>query len=199
MRHFFKWLVYCSLLLAVSVPSYALRCGNRLISEGDSIGKVLKRCGQPTEQDSFQVELILKQGDVLAETRFIDVTYFVYAQSSNQFVRVLRFEDDDLVSIESKDYGGKSSDSALCKDLSSVVSVGDVMPYIRYRCGPPSREKRVGRRVKRIAGSSEVGQFKDQDVFEWHYYFSRDDEKAVLQFVNGRLRTLYREEIEDDD
>ncbi|MBU2713279.1 DUF2845 domain-containing protein [Zooshikella harenae] len=199
MRHLFKWLVSCCLLLAVSVPSYALRCSNRLISEGDSVGKVIKRCGQPTEQDSFQVELILKQGDVLAETRFLDVTYFVYAQSSNQFVRVLRFEDDDLVSIESKEYGNKSSDPALCKDLSSAVSIGDVMPYIRYRCGPPSREKRVGRRVKRVAGSSEVGQFKDQDVFEWYYYFPRDDEKVVLQFINGRLRSLYHREIEDDD
>ncbi|RMF97869.1 MAG: DUF2845 domain-containing protein [Gammaproteobacteria bacterium] len=47
------------LLLAASEPALALRCGNKLVIEGDHKAKVLKHCGEPA---AVQVRRILRAG-----------------------------------------------------------------------------------------------------------------------------------------
>ena len=52
-------------LLAIAFTGYAhagsLRCGNYLISPGDPVAKVHKRCGTPTHEEQWQEEYIIRR------------------------------------------------------------------------------------------------------------------------------------------
>lgn len=43
-----KWTVLLALSLLMTTQAYALRCGTKLIREGDRVHKMFKHCGQPS-------------------------------------------------------------------------------------------------------------------------------------------------------
>jgi hypothetical protein len=51
MRNLYVVVIVLLLCFGISRPSHALRCGNKIILEGDFILKVLKNCGKPVFTD----------------------------------------------------------------------------------------------------------------------------------------------------
>ena len=83
----------------------SLRCGQRLVGEGQTTSDVYDRCGEPTERSAETdfVTVHLQRGvDV---TRPVLVERWVYDLGPKRFVRYLTFVDGTLVDVGEGSYG----------------------------------------------------------------------------------------------
>jgi hypothetical protein len=102
-------------LLVVSVlasaPAFAFHCGSKLVHEGDTRGQVRSKCGEPSEIEVRSIlrrpVVWLKGRPVFASSDFVDipVEFWIYNFGPNKLMRRLRFEDGELVDIETLGYG----------------------------------------------------------------------------------------------
>ena len=95
----------------MSAPALAFHCGTKLVHEGDTAGAVRAKCGEPSEinvRSILRRPLIWIRGrPVFASTEFVEVPIetWVYNFGPNKLMRRLRFEDGQLVEIETLGYG----------------------------------------------------------------------------------------------
>jgi uncharacterized protein DUF2845 len=105
--------VLAALLLALAVPASAdgLRCGSRLVTQGDPRAKVRQFCGEPTDvqtrsilrRPSFNVGgRIYSYGDGYVE---VPVEIWTYNFGPYKLMRQIRFVDGVVDEIESLGYG----------------------------------------------------------------------------------------------
>ena len=101
------------LLLAFAVPASAdgLRCGSRLVTQGDPRSKVRHFCGEPTD---VQTRYILRRPTFNAGGRFftygdgyveIPVEIWTYNFGPYKLMRQIKFVDGVVDEIESLGYG----------------------------------------------------------------------------------------------
>jgi hypothetical protein len=109
-----KRLLSAALLLAFSwdAGAQAMECGNRLITQGDSLAKVASLCGNPTQVDRKSIVRQASAGWVngqwVASTAAqveIPVEVWLYNLGPDKLMRQIRFEDGRVVKIETLDYG----------------------------------------------------------------------------------------------
>ena len=77
---------------ASSAMAGSMRCGGDLVQRGHTFFEVLERCGKPDLEYAWDHHYVPG-----VEAR---LTEWVYEQGSNQFRRVLRFEEGRLRKIE---------------------------------------------------------------------------------------------------
>lgn len=103
-------ILFASLLLASTTAS-AFHCGTHLVHEGDTKGEVRAKCGEPTD---IETRSILRRPYVWRHGRPIyvgpslvevPVEFWTYNLGPNKFMRRLRFEDGELMEIETLGYG----------------------------------------------------------------------------------------------
>jgi len=108
--------------LLLSSEAFAMRCGNKLISAGDTQAKVLKFCGQPIQKTQ---RLGLRagyyrsgvSGQVVTDGYVSRGYYYPYGQTEvliedwvfnfgpYQLMRLVTFEDGFVEDIETLEYG----------------------------------------------------------------------------------------------
>ncbi len=93
-----------------TIPAWALRCGNRLVSLGEPQTAILYKCGAPDTTDRRVTYRVLSDNDSFGVVRplvyipvVIDV--WVYNFGPQRFMQELSFEDGRLIDIESLGYG----------------------------------------------------------------------------------------------
>jgi Protein of unknown function (DUF2845) len=105
--------VLAALLLALAVPASAdgLRCGSRLVTQGDPRAKVRQFCGEPTD---VQTRSILRRPTFNVGGRFysygdgyveVPVEIWTYNFGPYKLMRQIRFVDGIVDEIESLGYG----------------------------------------------------------------------------------------------
>lgn len=100
-------------LLAAALPATAstMRCGGRLVSDGDTAAEVRARCGEPTSVTRTEMRrapIIWVGGRpyrAAGGDRFVPVETWIYNLGPNKFMRKLRIEDGVVVSIDTLGYG----------------------------------------------------------------------------------------------
>jgi len=109
-----KRLVPAAILLALSGAASAesMECGNRLITQGDSLAKVASLCGNPTQVDHTSIIRQASGGWVNGQWVAsagaqieIPVEVWLYNLGPDRLMRQIRFEDGRVVKIETLDYG----------------------------------------------------------------------------------------------
>ncbi len=116
MRTNYSVLVAATALGLAAAPAHALRCGNKLVTEGDHKVKVSDLCGKPSYTDTRKIyrggiprgdvtvtdprsqgqqELALHQRSVVE----VDVEVWVYNFGSSKLMREIVFRDDRIVEI----------------------------------------------------------------------------------------------------
>ena len=99
-----------ALLISSAAAADTLRCGSKLISEGDTIDKVLQYCGEPTET---------KRTWITRQPRFeyggqeipfegsedVPVDLWTYDFGPNKLMRRIRFVAGKVESIETLEHG----------------------------------------------------------------------------------------------
>jgi hypothetical protein len=97
---------------AIASAEDSMRCGTRLVSEGDPKGKVRALCGEPT--DVYLESMI--SGPALSRYSYgysfygpvwreVPVEIWTYNFGSSRLLRHLRFIGDELVDIRTSGYG----------------------------------------------------------------------------------------------
>ncbi len=118
------FLCACSCLLASEVSADGgMRCGSRLVFEGDSLYDVRSRCGVPDASSQhveyrtlrrlangpcFKQQGQLICGHVEEHTVEIVIDEWTYDFGSSSFIRTLTFEQGKLREVELGRYGTKS-------------------------------------------------------------------------------------------
>ncbi len=116
-----KLCVLLIVFLLLSIVPYAeatdaCRCGNKLVSTGDTKSEVLAHCGPPAWAEERTEERVerMNGGDyydrgVLREPVYgkvqVNVDEWFYNFGPTQFRQIFKFENGRLVSIENGDYG----------------------------------------------------------------------------------------------
>jgi len=100
--------LFCSIAPAAAD---GMRCGSRLVSDGDSMYLVQARCGAPDDANNwveYRTERI-KVGSVWVE-RTVEVKYerWTYDFGTDRLIRFVVFENGRLIKIDTGPYGEKN-------------------------------------------------------------------------------------------
>jgi len=82
-----------------------LRCGNRLVSDGDRMDEVHRLCGEPTFRTTSTEYVSFETGAGVVVTRAVAVETWTYNRGPRAFVRYLTFRDGRLVHVAEGSYG----------------------------------------------------------------------------------------------
>jgi len=112
-----------AVLLCMSTPAHAFRCGSRIVSEGDHYSKVLKICGEPAgvqerviyregiTRPRFRVEgpngLRYDQEVVQYERSYVEVLVeeWTYNFGPRRLMQLVRFENGFVTDVDQLGYG----------------------------------------------------------------------------------------------
>jgi hypothetical protein len=100
------------LLLLAALPAAAdsMRCGSKLVSDGDSIEKVLHLCGEPASKERYWITrqpryYVGSNEYVFPGEEDVPVDLWTYDFGPNKLMQRLRFVAGELKSIETLQYG----------------------------------------------------------------------------------------------
>ena len=102
--------VLAALLLPAAAHADGMRCGSRLISEGDPIEKVLEYCGEPTETKRTWITRQPRFEYGGQEVPFpgsedVPVDLWTYDFGASKLIRRIRFVAGKVDSIETLEHG----------------------------------------------------------------------------------------------
>jgi hypothetical protein len=109
-----KYLLIGICVLLIAEPAQALRCGSKLVNDGDHKSKILKYCGEPT---SVQVRTIVRGYTSISDRRHrrissrgyddiypahgeILVEEWTYNFGPRRFMRTITFENGLVVAVK---------------------------------------------------------------------------------------------------
>ncbi len=104
----------CTLLVLagalVAAPAHALRCGSRLVSNGDTLAEVKHLCGEPTQVDTREEPVTFgavdrQTGLYVERTVERSVTVVTYNFGPRRLMQELRFRDGKLIDIRNLGFG----------------------------------------------------------------------------------------------
>lgn len=173
-----------SLLLLVSASAdAAMRCGNRLVNDGDRDFSVQQRCGAPFFTDRYFGIDVLDRGGPFERQREVEWTVWYYNFGRNALMQSLLFRDGILQRIGSLGYGvNEIGDSCNAIANYSGMSVGELVA----RCGEPA-SRRENRDGVVFRPSPRLESWRDQRREEWIYDFGDSRRLRLLRLENGRV------------
>jgi hypothetical protein len=103
-------------MVPCAAPTDACRCGNKLVSTGDTKAEVLSKCGPPAfseQRTEERVERIhgeshYNQGELrepIVGKVEVNIDEWYYNFGPTRFIQIFRFENGKLVTIENGNYG----------------------------------------------------------------------------------------------
>lgn len=113
----------------------SLRCGSRLVSEGDRAADLLAACGEPAFRDAWGQPQ--PGGNILADTE-----EWTYNFGPHQLLRVLRLRNGRIVGIDTDGYGFYGGADRRCDSGELVPGLSKFR--LLTRCGEPLTRKSIG-------------------------------------------------------
>lgn len=107
-RSLFPIVLVVGLFAATGAAAQGMRCGVSLVAQGQWTYEVLEQCGEPVQAYVKTVYLGVNDGYAIqgyAATASIVVEQWVYDLGPHKLKRLLRFEDGQLMRIETLDRG----------------------------------------------------------------------------------------------
>ena len=165
---------------SLSPPVWAgdtMRCGNRLVSTEAVAGEVLAACGRPDYRDSWSS----------APTYAVDEELWYYNFGAQQFVRVLRFRQGRLVSIQSDGYGFDTPPASHCAPMDVVKGLSAFR--LLHRCGEPLTRESFDEVYPLRAGdpAQREGAVRPIHRERWVYDFGPDTRVRIVTLRDGRV------------
>ncbi|HEU4663510.1 MAG TPA: DUF2845 domain-containing protein [Dokdonella sp.] len=171
------------LALLLSAPALAMRCGSRLVTEGDQDFQVRQRCGDPFWSDRYTDVVVIGRDGPLERQREVQYDIWYYNFGPRQLMRRLVFRDGVLAQEDTLGYGveriGEDCDP---NRLLGGLSTGELVA----RCGEPaSRRSHDDTIVRRPAPGIE--RWRDQRREDWIYDFGDRHFVRIVRLVDGRV------------
>lgn len=90
-------------LAAGSVTVSGMRCGNRIVGEGDTKAEVLVKCGQPLLREYIGEDVEIEYGYGTYRKRIVEE--WTYNFGPSKFMQILHFRGNKLIEIRNGDKG----------------------------------------------------------------------------------------------
>ncbi len=171
---------------ALADTSGGPRCGNRIVSLGDTKAEVIIKCGAPVWKDDW-TDQIINDVNTVDELRVsVARERWVYNLGPNSFLRFLSFENGRLTDISMGGYGYDERHPSLKPCDGDEIKKGYTQYEILQRCGEPFfKDSRSEERLSAVDKHS--NRLVEIRVDEWTYNFGPDQFLRILKFENGRL------------
>jgi len=178
--------VLCLLILLAAAPAaHALRCGTRLVGNGDYDIQVRDRCGEPYWIEDHYQYVVAGSGSPVEIVQQVVYTAWFYNFGSNRLLVRLLFRDGRLVHEETLTRGvDEIGDSCGETKMTTGISSGELVAY----CGLP-----LSRNAQPIlqtwpAGPGvyrQVENYREDWIYDLGGNFLR-----VLHLLNGRVDSV---------
>jgi hypothetical protein len=170
-------------LVLASPAAHALRCGNRLVVDGDPDYRVRERCGDPYWSERHtRIEVFGRDGPVELQ-REVQFDVWYYNFGPRQLLRRLEFRDGRLLHEASLGYGVEEIGGAC--DANLLVAGLDAGELVA-RCGEPASRRSLADTVVRRPAPG-IEQWQGVQREEWVYDFGDRRLMRILQVVDGRV------------
>ncbi len=180
--------ICAALLLGICVSAQAsetMRCGNRLVSVGDTKAEVVARCGTPAWRDRWTEKLIADFGEAAEQRISTARELWLYNFGPREFVRLLTFENGRLVNVDTGEHGYLEGKTATRCDV-NLLPDGLTQIEVLQRCGQPFfTDSRTQENLYSI--DEHTRRLIEQRVDEWTYNLGPNHFMRILVFENGRL------------
>jgi hypothetical protein len=93
------------LVMFAAVPAEAMRCGNKVVSRGDTQYQVRQRCGEPDDISRRWITVYQRVGPDREVAVDVEVVEWLYDFGRNRLVTRLRFVDGVLEEEWTDGYG----------------------------------------------------------------------------------------------
>ncbi len=175
------WIVPLLAVLLGSTPAFAaLRCGNRLVSEGERAYMLLAVCGEPGYRQRLAGVYLPGLGLLTDEERWY------YNFGPHQLIRVVRIRQGRIAAIDTAGYGFRPSVRGDCPP--QRLAVGMNLLELLARCGEPAYKDL--RLQVRPPYPPEHGAYDVVPVEEWVYTFGPTGLTRILTIVEGTVRRV---------
>ncbi|MCQ4165807.1 DUF2845 domain-containing protein [Tahibacter harae] len=181
-----KRLALLCLLLLLAAPAYALRCGSRVVNDGDRDFAVRERCGAPFYVEQFS-SIDVRGADGPYETQVEDLyDAWYYNFGPRRLMVRLVFRNGELQNEETLGYGVNAiGDSCNVDALPAGTSAGEIVAY----CGEPATRRTQREAVVRRDGRGNE-QYRPVRREEWTYDLGANQLLRILTLHNGRLQSV---------
>lgn len=170
-------------LLMACTSAHALRCGNRVVDEGDRDFQVRERCGEPFWTESWFGVDIIGRHSPLERHREIEWIDWYYNFGPNALMQRLRFRDGVLYAVESLGHGVRALGEKCRPNMNFIgLSSGELVA----RCGTPS-SRRDARESTVFRPARGIEEWRERNVQEWVYDFGNNQLQRILLLVDGKV------------
>lgn len=169
-----------------AATSSNVRCGNDLVSIGDTKAEVLVKCGAPSWQDSWTSEIVSNLNSLDEVRTNLDRERWVYNFGPNSFLRFLLFENGRLAKISTGGYGYDEKHPSIRPCEGDDIKNGLTQYEVLQRCGEPFyKDTRYEQRL--VSMDKGLRRIVGIRVDEWTYNFGPTRFMRILRFENGKL------------
>lgn len=173
-------------LLLACTSAHALRCGNRVVVEGDRDFQVRERCGEPFWTESWFGVDIVGRNSPLERQRGIEWIDSYYNFGPRALMQRLRFRDGVLYTVESLGYGFRALGEDCRANMNFTgLSSGELVA----RCGTPMTRRDARESVVFRPGVG-IENWREQHVQEWIYDFGDSRLLRSLLLIDGRVNRV---------
>lgn len=132
LRHIRRLAALALIVAAMPADAGSMRCGSRLVDEGDLAAELLAACGEPALRDPWSFQL--PRGGYVA-----DIEQWVYDFGPSQLLRLVRLRDGRIIEFETDGYGfPPESDSTPPRRCEPRLITPGLSKYRLLRsCGEP--------------------------------------------------------------
>lgn len=173
------------LSLLVSPAALAFRCGNVLVSEGDSKAEVLIKCGAPDWKTKWSEDIVGSADSSLSSYLSSEKERWLYNLGPQRFMRILLFEDGRLTDVSTGERGfSRGGDAGACELDGFDLGTSDFL--VQTRCGAPLFVDTRYRESLRAFHDGPVRLVRTH-IEEWTYNLGPTQFLRILVFENGEL------------
>ncbi|HET6602694.1 MAG TPA: DUF2845 domain-containing protein [Xanthomonadaceae bacterium] len=172
-------------LFAADDACAALRCGSRLVNEGDFDFRLRETCGEPFYVDRW-VDLVSHSvGPQTAVSQYVERADWYYDFGSNRLLQRVRVRDGRVVAFETLSSYGRNAPQRSCRGaaLHSGLSVGELVSL----CGPPAIRQDLGQAVR--IGASPAESVLPMRRERWVYRIDKD-RVTVVEIARGVVQDI---------
>lgn len=179
-----------TLLVALTADASAsIRCGNRLVSIGDSALQLRARCGEPDDVQRFSDIRILFDDAGRRYERLTEIEEWVYLLGTGDIPRLVRIENGRVRRIETAPFSTLPRDQKGAQDkcrrqLFALRTT--TAAQVRLTCGRADQVDRwQDELVVRAPDGSDIRRLVTRE--RWLYNFGPNHLLRFFEFTNGRL------------
>ena len=176
-------LIVALLLLASTPSAHALRCGGRIVNDGDRDFQVRERCGEPYWTDTWYAVDVIGRGSAFERQREVQWSTWYFNFGPRALLQRLVFVDGVLRRTDALGYGVRVIGDACNVDGAfSGLSSGELVA----RCGEPAA-RRSARESVVFRPGPQIESWRDPRREEWTYDFGDTRLLRVVQLEHGRV------------